>query len=335
MSKATVALAMIVRNEEANLPACLDSIDGLFDELVIVDTGSTDDTVKIARGYGARVPTFRWCDDFSAARNFGLGRVKSDYVFRLDADDRLFSGHRKRLSRLFQQLDRNRPAAFFCRVHAAEPDGSTGLLDEHRLWPNRPALRFHGRIHERIRLAEDAPGVPVYQSNVRIDHHGYADPALHRLKLERNLRVLEMECAAGVVDPIVVFDMGRTFAGLGRLDEALDCLRGYLTQQDPRLILASKVAHRRIVEILVVQEKHQEAMEAASEGLKAHPDDALLVAWVGNLLAYYGENDLAREGLQKALELYDPGKPDAGIPAGFRTRVVEALKRLEIASVVA
>src|SRR5271157_5579072 len=86
-SEVSVSLTMIVRDEEANLPHCLSSVSGLFDEIVVVDTGSTDRTREIAREFGARVFDFVWVNDFAAARNAALARAKGDYAFWLDADD--------------------------------------------------------------------------------------------------------------------------------------------------------------------------------------------------------------------------------------------------------
>ena len=78
---------MIARDEQNNLPRCLASVRGLFDEIVVLDTGSKDRTIEIARSFGARVFDFVWVDDFGAARNAALARAKGDYAFWLDADD--------------------------------------------------------------------------------------------------------------------------------------------------------------------------------------------------------------------------------------------------------
>ena len=273
--KATCALAMIVRDEEQNLPGCLESVKGLFDEIAIVDTGSVDATVKVAKKYGARVYPFRWIDDFSAARNYGLDRVRADFVFRMDADDRLMPGHAKRLARLLAGLDPRDPVAYFCRVFSSEP-GVTSFIDEHRLWPNRPALRFRGAVHERIRPEYDARDVPTRMSDVAIVHHGYADPNQVAAKLARNVAILEREVARGPVEPIVLFDLGRTYAGMDRLDAALDALNAFVKHRDPAHNLASQIAHRRIVEIHRVKEDYDAAIAAAHAGLKAHPRDAQL-----------------------------------------------------------
>jgi len=102
--KATVSLTMILRDEERNLPACLYSVRGLFDEIVVVNTGSTDRTREIARAFGARVFDFVWVDDFAAARNAALARGTGDYAFWLDADDVVDPPEREKLEGLLEQL---------------------------------------------------------------------------------------------------------------------------------------------------------------------------------------------------------------------------------------
>ena len=83
----TLALCMIVKDEEAHLGCCLESVKGLVDEIVVVDTGSTDRTVEIARQYGARVFSYGWHDDFAAARNVSLSHAGADWILVLDADE--------------------------------------------------------------------------------------------------------------------------------------------------------------------------------------------------------------------------------------------------------
>ena len=91
-----ITLCMIVRNEEANLPTCLSTVAGLVQEIVIVDTGSTDRTREIAVAAGARVVDFPWIDDFSAARNEALRHASGAWIFSLDADDRVDEENRRR-----------------------------------------------------------------------------------------------------------------------------------------------------------------------------------------------------------------------------------------------
>ena len=107
----TISLCMIVKNEEAVLARCLDSVRDAVDEIVIVDTGSTDRTKEIARGYTEKVFDFEWIDDFSAARNYAYAQATMDYQMWLDADDVLPACEREKLLRLKQTLpdDTGRP----------------------------------------------------------------------------------------------------------------------------------------------------------------------------------------------------------------------------------
>src|SRR6266851_2612609 len=106
---------MIVRDEENNIPHALESARGLFDEIIVVDTGSTDRTIEIARSFGARVFDFVWVDHFAAARNAALARATGDYAFWLDADDLVDPPERKKLTALFDRLKASDQTAFVVR----------------------------------------------------------------------------------------------------------------------------------------------------------------------------------------------------------------------------
>ena len=97
---ATISLCMIVKNESAVLARCLDSIADLMDEIIIVDTGSTDDTKEIAAQYTSRIYDFKWTSDFSAARNFSFSKATMEYIYTADADEILDDANRERFLRL-------------------------------------------------------------------------------------------------------------------------------------------------------------------------------------------------------------------------------------------
>jgi glycosyltransferase involved in cell wall biosynthesis len=184
---------MIVRDEQANLPRCLASVEGLFDEIVVVDTGSTDRTREVAREFGARVFEFVWVDDFAAARNAALEHATGDYAFWLDADDVVDPPEREKLRALLEVLG-GREAAAGIGAHRApyelgrggdhvgsgphrgpheayvvrcacdpEPDGNGGrtVVDHIRLFPLREDLRWTYRLHEQILPALRRANVPV------------------------------------------------------------------------------------------------------------------------------------------------------------------------------
>ena len=118
---------MIVKDEEKNLANCLESVRGIFDEIVVVDTGSTDRTVEIARSFGANVFDFVWVDSFSAARNEALAHATGDFAFWLDADDVVEPGQRVKLVDLLQRLRVGDQAANVERCACdPSPDGTGG-----------------------------------------------------------------------------------------------------------------------------------------------------------------------------------------------------------------
>ncbi len=126
-----VTLCMIVKNEEANLSACLEPVRDLVDEIIVVDTGSTDHTRDIAAGLGARVFDFPWVDSFAAARNACLEHATGAWIFWLDADDRLDATNRERLRTLFDNLE-DRNDAWVMKCHClAGPEGGSGTVVDH------------------------------------------------------------------------------------------------------------------------------------------------------------------------------------------------------------
>ena len=115
------SLCMIVRDEEQDLAECLESVADLIDEIVVVDTGSTDRTCEVARRFGSRVFDFPWVDSFAAARNESLRHATGDWIFWLDADERLTDANRTKLQRLFAGLGQENKAYGMRLVSLPEP----------------------------------------------------------------------------------------------------------------------------------------------------------------------------------------------------------------------
>lgn len=186
-----LSVAMIVKNEAKNLPLCLESIQGLWDELIVVDTGSSDRTRDIAQSYGAQVLDFAWVQDFSAARNYSLQACTGHWILWLDADDRLSPDELQRLRLLCQgPADR----AYGLLVHNSTDGGLTGeCFSQIRLFPNHPQIRFEGKVHEQILGSVQNLGMAVEFKTVKILHTGYTDAETVALKQQRNLDILLAE----------------------------------------------------------------------------------------------------------------------------------------------
>jgi glycosyltransferase involved in cell wall biosynthesis len=180
---------MIVKNEEKYLRDCLTSVFGIVDDIVIVDTGSTDNTIEIAKEFGARIFHFPWINDFAAARNFALDQTDKGWILYLDADEKLSPSSVKELNKITSSFPSK---AYLCNVISiAEKDTPSTVMMYPRLFPARKAVRFVGKVHEQIEDSIHRNKIPLLVSKVNITHIGYNIPKEElKLKAERNLQLL-------------------------------------------------------------------------------------------------------------------------------------------------
>lgn len=208
--------AMIVRDEAHHLPQCLASLRGVVDEIVIVDTGSQDDTVAIATAAGARVLHFPWTGDFSAARNHGLDAARGRWILYIDADERVRPTDHDALARTLDQAE-----DIALRVLLRPHVGWTPYR-EFRLWRSDPRIRFRNVMHEQIVSAisnvAKSDGLAIGDCNLELDHVGYEGDQTH--KHHRNLPLLRQQLRQ---DPSSVFNwrhLASVLRELGREAEA-------------------------------------------------------------------------------------------------------------------
>jgi len=193
-----ISLCLIARDEERFLAECLRRARGAADEIVLVDTGSTDRTVAIAESFGARVLHEPWQDDFSAPRNAGLRAATGDWILVLDADEFLQPGGAERIRELVCN-----PAASGYHLHFVNLFGKGRTLGVMmvRLFRNLPGLEYQNVIHEQVtpslqRLGSER-GLVLLSADVEVEHHGYTDEVMdQRGKNERNERLFRKQLAA-------------------------------------------------------------------------------------------------------------------------------------------
>lgn len=162
----SISVCMIVKNEEANLDSAISSLEGIYDELIIVDTGSTDKTKEIAKRYTDKIYDFEWVDDFSKARNFAFSKATMDYIYSADADEFIDDDNRQKLKELKGILDEE---VEIVQMVYYEKTFSTVLNSDKEL---RPKLYKRKRnftwidpVHETIRTLP-----VVFDSDIIIEH---------------------------------------------------------------------------------------------------------------------------------------------------------------------
>ena len=209
-----LSLCMIAGNEEARLGHCLESVQGLVDEIVVVDTGSTDRTVEIAERFGARIGHFPWCDDWSAARNVSLSLATGDWIMWLDPDDLLPREYHARIRDLIRQ---GRDKSYFFVLDDQGFENVSCL--QMRLFPNLPGVAFELPVHEQVTPSLGRLNVKMVSTDIRVVHTGYPTPEVVRAKKDRYLRIMEKWIENHPEDYIVRSHVALTYHSTGRLDE--------------------------------------------------------------------------------------------------------------------
>jgi len=181
-----LSAALIVRDEENFLEGCLRSLKDRVDEIVVVDTGSTDRSRDIAAGFGARLVSHAWTGDFAAARNASLDAARGAWILYIDADERVVEFDRAALEKQLAAADH------VCYTVLFRPAVGYTRYREFRLFRKRPDLRFRGMIHETLVPAlqelKAQKGLRIGESSIAIDHFGYEGDLRH--KHVRNLPLL-------------------------------------------------------------------------------------------------------------------------------------------------
>jgi tetratricopeptide (TPR) repeat protein len=286
LDSSRVSAALIVRNEAAFLGGCLDSLKGKVDEVVVVDTGSTDDTPDIAAAKGARLLRFEWIDDFAAARNHALEAAAGDWILYIDADERLDSpvplgaivtppGH----------------VAFKVKFR---PRCGYSAYHEMRLFRADPRIRFEGRIHERVVPSIErvcrADGLLVGETDAAIQHLGYEDDQSR--KHARNLPLLTRAVEDDPERVYLWWHLGETLSGVGRKRDAIEALRRAIDiggkAATPRAPIEGSLAAQSLARLYLDASEAASAAEVIEQGLNMRPGDPALLLLKGRALIDLG-----------------------------------------------
>ncbi|MFS0555828.1 glycosyltransferase [Brevibacillus sp. 179-C9.3 HS] len=220
-----IAACIITKNEEKNLPVCLDSVKSIVSEMIVVDTGSEDGTVEVAKKYGAKVFFYDWVDDFAAARNFAIEQTKADWIIFLDADEYFSPDCVKYVVGAIAEAEQKKMDMIICMMSNIEKQtGKIISTNLHiRIFRNHPQIRYVGAIHERIvRLDSPAQALDV-QQDITIIHTGYSEENLHsQEKGKRNLEILFKELDKRPDSFDILYYISESYLVDNKFEEALD-----------------------------------------------------------------------------------------------------------------
>lgn len=308
-----LSLCMIVRNEEKTIEKCLQSVEEIVDQVIVVDTGSTDNTKAIAAARGAEVFDFEWNNDFSAARNFSIEQASGDWILVLDADECI---SRKDLEKIRQLLNVSDAYRFFQRSYlndstvvgwkANESDdkeaaGYSGYFDSPltRLFRNGLGFRFEGKVHEIIEPSIARNKREVVNTNIPIHHYGkvVAKEYLQQ-KGQLYLKIGQTKTIEYPDDPRSHYDLGAQYFEMNRLAEAQAAFEKAL-ECDPQY-------YRALCDLGLIyakEEKYDRARALLEETISINPE--YISAYVNLGIVYEGLGDLAKakDSFETALQL--------------------------------
>lgn len=313
MPSREVSACLIVKDAEATLPRCLESVRDLVGEIIVVDTGSSDATPALAEALGAQVYHSPWVDDFAAARNEALRHATGRWVLSLDADEYLDDANRARFRDLTANLGED--AAYVLTMRSPMPGGSFLDIQNVRLFRNHPQIRWQYRVHEQLGPAIARAGHPVRLTDVILQHAGYQDARTRLRKIERNARLLELDRRDHPDDAFVLFNLGTAYEELGRTEQAIALLRQSLRLAPPEMstirdtYTALLQCHRRL-------SQREQAWAVCREGRQRFPADVVLGYWESQLRRDQGDLRGAEQclrGLLRAAPGASLGATDAAM----------------------
>lgn len=207
-----LSLCMIVKNEESNLKSCLSQVAPFVDEIIIVDTGSTDNTKTIASEFTDKIYDFKWCNDFSKARNYSISKASNDWILILDADEAVTDFFRYSIDMFIKNPSNENKVGRIKRINIMEDAFESKKYTEwvNRLF-NRKHFNYEGIIHEQI-TSIDGQSYETERLDITIDHIGYTKEVLNRTnKVKRNIDMLKSAISLDSNDPYLYYQLGKSY----------------------------------------------------------------------------------------------------------------------------
>jgi len=319
----SLSIAMIVKNEEKNLPRCLSSVQGLAEEIIVVDTGSTDRTVAIAREFGAKVFHFDWVDDFAAARNASIAHCRGDWVLALDADEAIDPTDHGVIR---SALNEDGNQAFrICMRNYLRSSGHT-ILDvlpvrntsaysigsefthyvdyviNARIFRRFPDVSFSGRVHEVVDPYFESRGLAVGVTPAILHHFGKLDEQRQTYKKDFYLRLCEKDAVENLNDFRALFNLMMQYRAAGKWESCLKAAEAFTRVQKnvpATVFLTAATCHRNLGDL-------DDALHWIEKALLLEPAHAGALADKGACLILQDKLSEACVFLQRSIEI-QPG----------------------------
>lgn len=298
-SKSTLSLCMIVKNEEKHLVRCLRSVRDIVDEIIVVDTGSTDRTKDIAKVFGAKVLDFPWTGDFSEARNHSLEQATGDWILILDADEIISARDFAELNDLIHQATKSPIAYSIATKNYTRNVGimgwvrNTGQYPEEagagwiisrkvRLFTRRKNIFFANPVHELLEESLKQANIPIFTCNIIVHHYGKLDVERESQKSEEYYLLGKMKHESDPTNAKYINELAKQSQVLDKYEEAIDLWLKLISlikdnPDSPAYKEISRISFGEPVSEIYIQlasaylmlDRYEEALEAASKAIKS------------------------------------------------------------------
>ncbi|PAD69613.1 hypothetical protein CHH83_08055 [Bacillus sp. 7586-K] len=264
--KPFISLCMIVKNEEKVIERCLSSIAHLVDEVVVVDTGSTDKTKEIVSKYTSNIYDFEWVDDFSIARNFAASKATGKWILVLDADEYVDEENFKSFT-LELKNDSDQYDAYYAKILNFSGNFGEALVQNYhdRIYKNNGKISYYRKIHEQFRHNEGLE-LSYKNSNLLIFHSGYLKHTVsEKDKNTRNKKLIDIEMQSDNKNAFDYFNLGNEYSSIGETNKALEAyIEAYKQKSDFRLSWVSTTLIQIII-CLIQLKRYNDALNVISD----------------------------------------------------------------------
>ncbi|WP_064094025.1 glycosyltransferase [Rossellomorea aquimaris] len=303
-----ISLCMIVKDEEESIERCLNSVKGVVDEIIIVDTGSTDKTVELCQNYQSNIVKYTWNGSFADARNFGIQKATGDWILWLDADEELDLSDQSFLKerKNFNKYDVINLRLINYYGKCIDEDNTTEIAHT-RLFRNK-GIRFINNMHERLDLtniSKDRIGfLPV-----KVYHYGYLDSTIQKKKKpERNMGMLMRQIEEGENIYWAHYFIALEYYNKKQYSEALEHVNLSILSFLENGVLPQSMVYKLKYSILIAMGKFKEALLGIEKALKLYPDYVDLVYLKGVILYYLKKYEDAIQCFKDCIEMGEENK---------------------------
>lgn len=302
-----ISACIIAKNEEKNLPRLLESLKGKFDEIILVDTGSTDKTIEIAKQHGCKVYHRQW-QGFADARNYAVSKASGEWIWHFDADFELEEEEWRKALYYLNNIPENILAVTILIKNIGDNIESAGISSNTFIHRNNPKVKWVGKVHETLNVSESY-GIPVF-----VKHYGFQDSTVLRKKALRNIKLLRQELKELDKNSkqyhIKLFYLVQSYAVLTSYDaKYTKQVIKYATQFINNIVEETKFfdiyVYVYLIEALLKEKRFKEALEKIKEAQQIFPDYLDIIFLEGKVYLELEEYNEAVEAFLKFITLTD------------------------------